>query len=232
MLEPTNQTTCPDGALLMRELSHRINNEFTSAISLISLTAARSGSSEVKAALSDVSDRLYRYADVHRTLQMPDYQTCVNAALYLQKLCLSISRSRLEPNNIKLILAVRPLSIPSDRCWRLGMIVYELITNSARHAFQGTEGKVLVQLHSAGNFVECRVSDNGRSPPQIQRGRGLAIIHELAEHLDGRLEQSFGIEGSSSLLIFPSKMTSSLLPNPTSRDTITTAWHRSPRSPS
>jgi two-component sensor histidine kinase len=203
VLGPTNQTACSDGALLMRELSHRINNEFTSAISVISLAAARSGSSEVKAALSDVSDRLHHYADVHRTLQMPEYHTHINAALYLQQLCLSISRSRLEPNNIKLILDVCPLSLPSDRCWRLGMIVYELITNSAHHAFQGTEGKVLVQLHSAGHFVECRVSDNGRSPPQIQHGRGLAIIHELAEHLDGRLEQSFGIEGSSSLLIFP-----------------------------
>ena len=194
MLEPNNQTACPDGALLMRELSHRINNEFTSGIGVISLAAARSGSSKVKAALSDVSDRLHRYADVHRTLQMPEYQTYINAALYLQHLCLSISRSRLEPNNIKLILAVRPLSLPSDRCWRLGMIVYELITNSARHAFQGTEGKVLVELHSAGNFFECRVSDDGKSPRQIQRGRGLAIIHELAEHLDGRLAQSFGIE--------------------------------------
>jgi len=203
MLEPNNQTACPDGALLMRELSHRINNEFTSAIGVISLAAARSGSSEVKAALSDVSDRLHRYADVHRALQMPEYQTYINAALYLQQLCLSISRSRLKPNNIKLILAVRPLSIPSDRCWRLGMIVYELITNSARHAFQGTEGQVLVELHSAGNFIECRVSDDGMSPRQIQRGRGLAIIHELAKHLDGRLEQSFGMDGSSSLLIFP-----------------------------
>ena len=135
---------------------------------------------------------------------MPEYQAYIDAALDLQQLCLSISRSRLEPNNIKLILAVRPLSIPSDRCWRLGMIVYELITNSARHAFQGTEGKVLVELHSARNFVECRVSDDGKGPREIQRGRGLAIIHELAQHLDGRLEQSFGIEGSSSLLIFPS----------------------------
>ena len=204
MLEPNNQTACPDGALLMRELSHRINNEFTSAIGVISLAAARSGSSEVKAALSDVNDRLHRYADVHRALQMPEYQTYINAALYLQQLCLSISRSRLEPNSINLILAVRPLSIPSDRCWRLGMIVYELITNSARHAFQGTEGKVLVELHSAGNFVECRVSDDGKSPRQIQRGRGLSIIHELAKHLDGRLEQSFGMDGSSSLLVFPS----------------------------
>jgi two-component sensor histidine kinase len=60
MLEPTNQTVCPDGALLMRELSHRINNEFTSAISVISLAAARSDSNEVKAALNGVSDRLHR----------------------------------------------------------------------------------------------------------------------------------------------------------------------------
>lgn len=155
MLEPTNQTTCPDGAPLMRELSHRINNEFTSAISVISLTAARSVSSEVKAALSDVSDRLHRYADVHRTLQMPEYQTYVDAALYLQQLCLSISRSRLEPNNIRLILAVRPLSIPSDRCWRLGMIVYELITNSARHAFQGQKAR-FGPIALRGKF--CRMS--------------------------------------------------------------------------
>jgi two-component sensor histidine kinase len=204
MLGPTNQTTCPTGALLMRELSHRINNELTSAIGVISLAAARSGSREVKAALSDVSDRLHRYADVHRTLQMPEYQTYINAALYLQQLSLSICRSRLEPNNIKLILAVSPLSLPSDRCWRLGMIVYELITNSASHAFQGTEGKIVVELHTAGNFVECRVSDDGKSPGQIQRGRGLSIIHELAKYLGGRLEQSFGMDGSSSLLVFPS----------------------------
>jgi two-component sensor histidine kinase len=204
MLEPTYQTTCPDGALLMRELLHRINNEFTSAIGVISLAAARSGSREVKAVLSDVSDRLHHYADVHRTLQMPEYHTYINAALFLQQLCLSNSRSRLEPNHIELILTVSPLSIPSDRSWRLGMIVYELITNSARHAFQGTEGKILVELHSAKNFVECRVADNGRSPPQIQCGCGLSIIRELAEYLDGRLEQSFGIEGSSSILVFPS----------------------------
>jgi two-component sensor histidine kinase len=204
MLEPTSQATRADGVLLMRELSHRINNEFASAIGVISLAAARSGSSEVKAALSDVSERLHRYADVHRSLQMPDYHTYINAALYLQQLCLSISRSRLEPNNISLILAASPLSVPSDRCWRLGLIVNELITNSARHAFQQTKGKILVELHSAKSFVVCRVSDNGRSPPQIQRGRGLAIIHELAERLDGTLEQSFGMEGSSSLLVFPS----------------------------
>jgi two-component sensor histidine kinase len=204
MLEPTSQTAFPEGALLMRELSHRINNEFTSAINVISLAAARSDSSEVKAALDDVSERLHRYADVHRTLQMPEHHTYIDAALYLRQLCLSISRSKLESNDIKLVLAARPLSMLSDRCWRLGMIVYELITNSARHAFNGTGGEIWVELWYADNFVECRVSDNGAAPQQIQPRRGLHIVQELAKRLDGRLEQRLGPQGSSPILVFPS----------------------------
>lgn len=41
-----------DNHLLLRELAHRVNNEFTSIINTISRAAARSPSPEVKAALS------------------------------------------------------------------------------------------------------------------------------------------------------------------------------------
>jgi two-component sensor histidine kinase len=202
MLELASQNTFPEGKLLMRELSHRINNEFTSAINVISLAAAKSGSSEVKAALDDVSERLHHYADVHRTLQLPEYYTHIDAAPYLRQLCLSISRSKLEPNNIKLVLATRPISMLSDRCWRLGMIVYELVTNAARHAFNGTDGEIWVELWLAGARVECRVSDNGTATQKVQPGRGLYIVQELVERLDGRLEQSFGPHGSTSIVVF------------------------------
>ena len=203
MLEPISQNAFHEEALLMRELTHRINNEFTSAINVISLAAARSGNSEVKAALNDVSERLHHYADVHRTLQMPEHQTCVDAASYLRRLCLCISRSKLESNNIKLVLAARSISMPSDRCWRLGMIVYELVTNAARHAFNGAEGEIWVELWPAGVFAECRVSDSGIASRNVQRGRGLYIVEELVEHLNGKLEQRFGSLGSTSIVVFP-----------------------------
>jgi two-component sensor histidine kinase len=187
----------------MQELSHRIKNELASAINVISLAAARSGSSDVKAVLNNVSERLHSYADVHRTLQVPEHQTYIDAAQYLRQLCLSISRSKLESDSIRLVLAVRPLSMPSGRCWRLGMIVYERVNNSARHAFNGTEGEVWVELWPAGRFVECRVSDNGTGREGIQHGRGLTIVQQLVRSLNGRLEQSFGPQGSSSILVFP-----------------------------
>jgi two-component sensor histidine kinase len=203
MLEPIGRNVFPEAGLLMRELSHRINNEFTSAISLISLAAARSSSSEVKAALNDVGERLHHYADVHRTLQMPEHHTRVDAASYLRKLCHSISRSKLEANNIRLVLAARPLLMPSDQCWRLGMIVYELVTNAARHAFVGMEGEIWVELWCGGPVAECRVSDNGTAIQKIRRGCGLYLVQELVKRLDGRLEQSFGPHGSTSSVVFP-----------------------------
>jgi two-component sensor histidine kinase len=203
MLELTRSDGFLENGLLIRELCHRINNEFASAINQISLAAARSRSCEVKAALDDVGKRLHHYADVHRTLQMPDHRTLVDTSLYLEQLCRSISRSKLESNNIKLALIVRPVSLPSDQCWRLGMIVYELVTNAARHAFHGAEGYIKVDLRSAASLVECRVSDNGTSSGPVKSGRGLSIVQGLVRHLDGRLEQSFGSRGSKSLVIFP-----------------------------
>jgi two-component sensor histidine kinase len=73
--------------VLLHELNHRINNEFVSAISMVSLAAARSNSEEVKLALSAVNELLHSYAEVHRALQMPEADILVDAATYFRRLC-------------------------------------------------------------------------------------------------------------------------------------------------
>jgi two-component sensor histidine kinase len=84
------------------------------------------------------------------------------------------------------------------------MIVYELVTNAARHArFAGRDGEIRVELLRSGAFVRCKVLDNGVAPAHVQRGRGLKIVGELIKALDGRFEQKFGPEGSMSILVFP-----------------------------
>jgi hypothetical protein len=55
----------------------------------------------------------------------------------------------------------------------------------------------------AGNVVKCRVSDNGSAPEPVRRGRGLAIIGELANSLGGRVHTSCTAEGYYFLLTFP-----------------------------
>lgn len=203
MTKLATRQSFPEGQLLVHELTHRINNEIASMIGVVSLAAARSGNRDVAIALTGVTELLHHHADVYRALQMPEYRTRIDAAEYVKQLCLSISRSKLDYMKIGMVLAARPLSMQSDRCWRLGMIVYELVTNAARHAFNGKGGEIRVELLRSGPFVECRVLDNGSAPANIRPGHGLKIIEELVEGLDGRFEQQFGAWGSTSTVIIP-----------------------------
>jgi two-component sensor histidine kinase len=189
--------------VLLHELNHRINNEFAAAISVVSLAAARSGKEEVEAALTDVAELLHRYADVHKILQMPDHDTLIDAGAYLRQLCLAVGRSTLDAREIRLVLSVQPLRLQAERCWRLGMIVHELISNAARHAFGNRGGEIRVAVWQDGALVKCSVQDSGSVTATIQPGQGLKIVDGLSRALGGRFGQSFGVQGSKSLLVFP-----------------------------
>src|SRR5258705_8816891 len=95
-----------EARLLLREFSHRINNEFASAIGVISIAAARSADDEAKVALAAVRDRMQNYALVHHALQMPKDVSCIDAAAYLRQLCWAICRSKLVLTDIEIRLEV------------------------------------------------------------------------------------------------------------------------------
>jgi len=193
----------PQEHVLLHELNHRINNEFAAAIGVVTVAAARSSNDEAKAALTGVAELLHRYADVHRLLQMPDCDTLVDAAVYLRQLCLSISRSTLDASEISLVLSAQSLRLQAERCWRLGMIVHELISNAARHAFENRGGAIRVAVWQDGAFVKCSVQDSGSVTTSIAPGHGLKIVNSLSRALGGCFGQTFGVQGSKSLLVFP-----------------------------
>jgi two-component sensor histidine kinase len=204
MTEHIAQLPNPDGSLLLRELDHRIKNELTSAIYAVSAKAVQSDSVAVKAALLDVVDVLHQWADVHRALCMPDQGRLTDAARYLQQLCFAVTKYRLDCLAIRVLFSADNLKLEGERCWKLGLIVSELLTNVARHVqFDVKHPELRVRLMLAGNVVKCGVSDNGSAPEPIRRGRGLTIVGELASSLGGHVHTSCAAEGSSFLLTFP-----------------------------
>src|ERR1700719_3227562 len=204
MTEHIAQLPNPDGSLLLRELNHRITNELTTAIYVVSAKAVESDSEAVKAALLDVVDLLHQCADVHRALRMPDQGRLTDAARYLQQLCFSVTKYRLDRLAIRVLFSADDLRLEGERCWKLGLIVSELLANVARHAqFDARDPELRVELMLVGNIVKCRVSDNGSAPEPVRRGRGLSIIGELASSLGGRVHTSCADDGSFFLLSFP-----------------------------
>lgn len=189
---------------LLLEQHHLTDNEFTSAINLVSVAAVRADNAEVKTALDSLVELLHEHNDVHRLLRMPERDVLVDAAYYLQKLGFAMSRSRLDRMEIRLVFAADTLPLQSHRCWRLGLIVHELIANSARHAcFGGQDGQIRVELARSGPSVSCTVSDNGSAAGGLRAGRGLRIVSDLVKSLGGRIRHRFGPQSTSFVLVFP-----------------------------
>src|SRR5260370_9410175 len=181
----------PDGSLLLRELNHRINNELTSAICAVSAKAVQSDSVVVKAALLDVVDFLHQCADVHRALHIPDQGRLTDAARYLQQVCFSITKYRLDRLAIHVLFSADDLRLEGERCWKLGLFVSELLTNVARHAqFDPRHPELRVEMMLAAYVVKCRVSDNGWPPESFRPGRGLTLIAALSRSVQSRLQTS------------------------------------------
>jgi two-component sensor histidine kinase len=192
-----------DDGVLVRELTHRISNEFTCIANMLSLAAARSTSHDAKAALDVAAEQLGDYVRVYRALQMPERHARHDAAAYLRNLCRSISRSRLERKNIELCFVETPVSLTGRQCWVLGMAVYELINNAARHAFGKSGGEIRIELADRGDMVYCRVSDNGTAVFSPRRGHGLTIIDDLVAGLGGDFRHELSDGGCVSIVAIP-----------------------------
>jgi len=164
---------------------------------------------------------------------MPANNDCIDASAYLRELCGSISRSKLQSRNIELVLVERPFQISSERCWLMGMIVSELITNAVRHAFDHHGGTIRLECRTFGGFVECRVSDNGSaSTADVRPGTGLRIIDALAQALGADFQFDLGEDGSEAALMFPIdqdccvNLNRPVVPQPTPRMSCGTAIKR------
>ncbi|WP_370139172.1 histidine kinase dimerization/phosphoacceptor domain -containing protein [Bradyrhizobium sp. USDA 313] len=188
--------------MLLRQLAHQIEDELVSVIELLSEAAGRCDCTEARAMLVSVQDRLESHVCLHHALQMPQFATTIDLASYLQQLRRSISRSRLEYEGIALLLLLQPLNMSSERCWLLGMVVFELITASARHISLKGTGTIRLEVWGTANSVTCCIIDNGTTDqgrPRLSR----SMVDMLVARLNGTMDVRFGPDGARTVVEIP-----------------------------
>jgi two-component sensor histidine kinase len=189
--------------LLLEELTHRVGGEFAAAIRAISRAAALARTDEVKSALGSVQCRLENFARVHGALRIPESRTSIDGCAYLRQLCEAISLSRLQFGGLQLELLERKLEIDSEQCWRLGMIVSQLVANAARRSFVNPPARIWVAAARRGALIWCRVEDNGTAAKNEPENRGVRIVDALARELHGGFEQYHRGDIYVATVIFP-----------------------------
>jgi two-component sensor histidine kinase len=198
---------------LLEEINHRVINEYSEAISFLSLAATRSSSAEARADLANASERLRAFAEMHRALSPPDSDGPVELGGYISRLCATVLNASLAENGVKISLKTDDVWLAADRCWRIGLIVAELIRNAFRHGFSGGAGAISLEVAERSGWVCFHIHDDGRASPNSAPGRGRRLVESIAAELGGSVVWSFAASGSLARLEVP--VTGELLTPPT-----------------
>jgi two-component system, sensor histidine kinase PdtaS len=189
--------------VLLREMQHRVKNNFQLILASISIQKRRYSGGEVHRALDHVASRINAISLAHDQLAPRHDGQIVRLSDYINALCVSL---RQQSEAIEIDVECDELELSIDRAVPLGLILNEAATNSIKHAFGSEGGRIGVRLAGGLGYGEARltVSDNGsgiRKPSE--GGSGLKLIASLARQIGGIVEQESSDAGTTTSLRFP-----------------------------
>jgi two-component sensor histidine kinase len=177
---------------LLKEVHHRVKNNLQVVDSLLSLQADTFDDKQIRAVLTDTSNRIHVIAEIHRLLYGSADLAKVNMNAFVANLSRTLS-ALYEPvsNRAKLEINVEPLQLDLLRAVPLGLILNELISNALKHAFSGRPaGTVRIELQDLQEWVMVRVVDDGVGLPEpLPVGTlGMKLVRALTEQLYGSVQ--------------------------------------------
>ena len=181
--------------ILLREVYHRVKNNLQIVDSFLVIQGRLIDHDAARAAIRSLRDRVYALGLVHHQLMTAVDFSTFEISPFLKDLtdnlvCGSASESILVSVNAEPIYAGLDFAIP------FGLIVTELVTNSIKHAFAISGGKIDVQVtHGPSGQVVLVVADNGTGTAENQdyrtfpsSGLGSRIVSAMVQQLDGSVQ--------------------------------------------
>ncbi len=177
--------------LLMREIQHRIKNNFAAIGSLLSLQVNSISNPEAISVLQDAIGRVDSMQLLYEKLLLTDDYQILSVKEYLDSLVDDIIRLFPENNKLTVKKQIADFQIDLKRLSPIGIIVNELLTNVMKYAFEGRDSCIIeVDVKEADGSIVLTIQDNGKGLPDgfnisESKGFGLKLIEMLCEQLNG-----------------------------------------------
>jgi PAS domain S-box-containing protein len=187
--------------VLLREVHHRVKNNFASIIGLVELQHQGVTDPLTSALLTQLTQRLRSMALVHEMLYQSESLDQIDFHRYVQSLCHSL-QDAFSPSGVIRVQAAAPgVWMSLDHAIPCGLIVNELVTNAFKYAFpdykpysEADYCEIQVSAHWDGKVYNVIVADNGVGLPDTldwmnAPSLGLLLVRMLGRHqLQGRIE--------------------------------------------
>ena len=184
--------------LLLKEIHHRVKNNFQIISSLLRLQSNTQENDVVKTAFNEAVQRIQSLSIVHEMIYRQDDFTEIKTTDYFEKLLENLDALGLE-RKAKLVFEDEVLVLDTEILFPLGIIVNELVTNSYKHGFteEVESPEIFLSLKRDNNELIIVYSDNGVGFDLEQKSDtfGLELIETIIEQFDGTLTTSKNQDG-------------------------------------
>ncbi|MBN2412714.1 response regulator [candidate division KSB1 bacterium] len=183
--------------VLLKEIHHRVKNNFMIISSLLNLQSNQTNNTKIKDILQESYHRVNSMALIHERLyQAPDLAK-IDFRKYIENLIKDLFHTyRMNSEKIQLKMNIENISLDINKAIPCGLIVNELVSNSLKHGFPVSHkknGQIEVSMRTLGKNIELIVKDNGIGFPagfdyKESNSLGLRLVTILAEgQLTGKL---------------------------------------------
>jgi PAS domain S-box-containing protein len=187
--------------LLLSEIHHRVKNNLAIISALLELQADITKEAGAKEALEKSQSRIRSIASVHEMLYKTGDFSGIDLKTYVETLFNRISDLNDPDKRITFNIDVSDIKMSVMHGAPFGLLLNELITNSFKHAFEGSnKGSIVMKVNQMRNQVIMEYSDTGVGLTQLQfdsgtveKGLGLTLIKALIQQLNG----SYNVDNSS-----------------------------------
>lgn len=196
---------------LVREIHHRVKNNFQIVMSLLRTQSAYLQGEEAIQAVAESQQRIQAMSLVHQKLYQSDNLSAINMADYIHELIDCLKDSFHTGHAICYNLHIEPVKLDIAQCIPLGLILNEAITNAIKYAFpDGQEGTIDVSFkRTAPDHFTLSIKDDGVGlpasfDPANQRSMGMKLMRGLSKDL-GAVLQVINNNGTEIQLAFVSE---------------------------
>lgn len=187
--------------LLVRELDHRIRNNLTAIIGLLSTKLGQKGYWTAEEMLKACVDRVQSLAVIHDLLAQDKFKE-LDVRMLVEAMAEAAVRGLTWGKTVEITVDAPPLQLPAKWLSALAMAANELITNALKHGLRPRDaGRIDIQVKEGEEEILLEVRDNGVGAPADpersgRRGVGLDIVAALVQ-TDLRGEFQLRYEGGT-----------------------------------
>jgi two-component sensor histidine kinase len=193
--------------VLLREMNHRIKNSLSIVISMIRLQVKDTGSTIASEQLEAAALRVHAVARAHERLYQTDDVEHLDAGRYIEQVCGDVDES--VANCDIHVDAQYDILIATDRAIPLALMVNELITNAAKHAYVGQIGrKIWVSVAREDKAIRVSVRDEGVGLPSDfdltgSKGLGMRLVRAFTRQLEATVSTNSSAKGTEFVVVIP-----------------------------